>query len=73
MIKELEAQVAVLEGDIKSEMDSLNVTEMFLTPYVVRYTPMVSNKFDSSAFKRDHSDLYAEYTKAVDSRRFSVN
>ena len=73
MVKEIEATMGVLETEIKDEMDTLNIPELFLTPYTVRYTPVVSNKFDSSAFKRDHKDLYDEYTKPVESRRFSIN
>jgi hypothetical protein len=31
-----------------------------------------SSRFDSKAFKATHSDLYAQYSKPVQSRRFSV-
>ena len=69
----LEKQVESLENDIKSGMDADGVTELMVDVYVIRYTPVVSNKFDSARFKKDHADMYDAYTKQVSSHRFSIN
>ena len=41
--------------------------------YIVRYTSVISNRLDSTTFKRLYADLYTDFTKAVSSRRFSVS
>ena len=40
---------------------------------ILRYTSVVSNRFDSATFKRLYADLYKDFTKPVSSRRFSVS
>ena len=40
---------------------------------IVRYTSVISNRFDSTTFKKLYADLYKDFTKAVSSRRFSVS
>ena len=40
--------------------------------YIIRWTSVLSNRFDSTAFKREHGDLYKDYVKQVASKRFSV-
>ena len=39
----------------------------------VHNTTVTTNRFDSTRFKKDHKDLYAEYTKASVSSRFSYS
>ena len=41
--------------------------------YIIRWTSVLSNRFDSAAFKRVHDDLYKAFTKQVASRRFSIS
>lgn len=41
--------------------------------YIVRFTNVISNRFDSTTFKRLYADLYKDFTKPVSSRRFTVN
>lgn len=40
--------------------------------YIMRYQSIVSNRFDSSAFKKQLPDLYKSFTKQSVSRRFSI-
>ena len=39
---------------------------------IVRWKSFITNRFDSKAFKKDHADLYSEYTLPSESRRFTV-
>ena len=40
---------------------------------IVRFTNVISNRFDSTTFKRLYADLYKDFTKPVSCRRFSVS
>lgn len=50
-----------------------NTEELSAGAYIVRYTSIISNRFDSTTFKRLYADLYKGFTKSVSSRRFSVS
>ena len=73
LIKEAEAEVEALKDEIKSEMLKRNTEEMIVGRYIVRWTKVLSNRFDSTAFKKLHEDMYKAFTKQVSSQRFTVN
>ena len=58
---------------IKEEMVRQNTEELTAGAYIVRYTNIISNRFDSTTFKRLYGELYKDFTKPVSSRRFSVS
>lgn len=72
MIEELEAEATAIEDTIKAEMIAQNVEEMQVDIFKIRYKTIVSSRFDSKAFKATHADLYDQYTKQTESRRFTV-
>ena len=72
MAEELAAEITGIEDAIKAEMTARDVAELIAGPFKVRWTPVVSQRFDSSAFKATHAELYKQYTKPVQTRRFSV-
>ena len=41
--------------------------------YIVRYASVLSNRFDSTAFKKVMPEIYKAYTKQVSSRRFTIS
>ena len=49
-----------------------NTEEMEVGTYIIRWTSVLSNRFDSTSFKKVHGDLYKAFTKQVTSRRFSI-
>ena len=69
---DLAAQIASIENDIKAEMTENNVEEMSVDVFKVRWTKVISNRFDTAAFKKTHADLYEQYIKPTESRRFSI-
>ena len=69
---DLAAQIASIENDIKAEMTENNVEEMSMDVFKVRWTKVISNRFDTAAFKKTHADLYGQYIKPTESRRFSI-
>ena len=58
---------------IKSEMLRQETEELAAGAYIVRYTSVISNRFDSTTFKRLYADLYKDFTKPTSSRRFTVS
>ena len=58
---------------IKEQMERQAVEELICGPYIVRYSTVLSNRFDATTFKRLYADLYKDFTKQVSSRRFTVS
>ena len=50
-----------------------NTEEVVGGAYIVRFTNVISNRYDSTTCKRLYADLYKDFTKPVSSRRFSVS
>jgi predicted phage-related endonuclease len=73
IIKEAEAEVEALKDELKTEMMRRNAEEMSVGKYIVRWTEVLSNRFDSTAFKKVMPDVYKAYTKQTASRRFSIS
>ncbi|MBQ9086957.1 MAG: hypothetical protein IJY47_07195 [Clostridia bacterium] len=70
--EEIAEEITALEDIIKAEMIERNTEEMTVDVFKIRWTRMTSNRFDTTAFKKTHADLYAQYTKQTESRRFSI-
>lgn len=68
----LKAQIAERESLIKEEMEARETEELNLGNIIIRFTSILSNRFDTTAFKKLHKDLYNEFIKQVASRRFSI-
>lgn len=69
---ELISKVEALKDFIKAEMQARGVEEMEVATHICRFTTILSNRFDTTVFKRVHGDLYKAFTKQTTARRFSV-
>lgn len=72
LIEEAKAEAEALKDEIKAEMLKQNTEELEAGKYIVRWTNVLSNRFDSTAFKKVMPEVYKAYTKQVSSKRFSV-
>ncbi len=72
ILEEAKAEVESIRDEIKADMAEKELEEMDLGQYIVRWTPILSNRFDTTAFKKAYGDLYKAYTKQVASRRFTI-
>ena len=72
LIEEAKAEAEALRDEIKSEMLSRDTEELEAGQYIVRWTSVLTQRFDTTAFKKVMPDVYKEYTKQVSSRRFSI-
>lgn len=69
---EAAAEIESIKDTIKKEMDARGIEELEVGQYIARFTTVISNRLDTTAFKRDNSELYQRYLKQTTSRRFSV-
>lgn len=67
------AKANAIRETLKSEMLRQETEELAAGAYIVRYTNVISNRFDSTTFKRLYADLYKDFTKPTSSRRFTVS
>lgn len=72
LLEEAKSEVEALKDEIKAEMLSRNTEEMTAGKYICRWTSVISNRFDSTSFKKEHAEMYKQYTKQTSSRRFSI-
>lgn len=73
LIDELKAEADTIRNSIKSELAARNTEELIADEYIVRYATVISNRFDTTAFKRVMPEVYKSFTKQVASRRFVVS
>ena len=72
ILEEAQTEVEALRDCIKAQMLERGTEELQAGTYIVRWTSVLSNRFDSTAFKKEYAELYKEYTKQVESKRFSI-
>ena len=72
LAEEARQEAEALRDEIKAEMLARETEEMEAGRFIVRWTSVLSNRFDTTAFKKEHSEMYKQYTKQIASRRFSV-
>ena len=73
MMDEIKAEADRVRNSIKAEMEAREVEELIAGQYIVRYTSVLSNRFDSTSFKKVMPELYKAYTKQTASRRFTIS
>ena len=73
MIDEMKSEAESIRNTIKAEMEAREVDELIAGQYIIRYTSVLSQRFDSTAFKKVMPEIYKAYTKQVSSRRFTIS
>lgn len=73
LIAEATAEAEAIRDIIKATMNEQNTEELEAGTHIIRYKTVLSNRFDSTAFKKVMPDVYKEYTKQTTSRRFSIS
>lgn len=72
LISEAQAEADSIRDELKAHMQAQNTEELTAGRYILRWTTVLSNRFDSTAFKKVMPDVYKAYTKQTISRRFSI-
>ena len=69
---DLDAQITALEDEIKSEMEAQNVDTLITRLFKVTWKTVISKRFDTNTFKAAHAELYEQFVKPQESKRFSI-
>ena len=72
LIEEAKANAEAVKDSIKAELLMRNTEELEVNGKIIRWTSVLSNRFDTTAFKKSYGDLYNQFVKQVSSRRFSI-
>ena len=72
ILDEAESMVESLKDFIKQEMVERGVEEMEAGTHICRFTTVLSNRFDTTAFKKEYAEVYKAFTKQTTSRRFFI-
>ncbi len=73
IIADAQAEAEAIRDSIKQEMLDRDTEELVAGAYIVRWTSVLSNRFDTTSFKKVYGDLYKAFTKQVSSKRFSIS
>ena len=73
VIEEAKAEAEAIRDSIKQEMVDRETEELVAGSYIIRWTSVLTNRFDTTAFKKQFGDLYKAFTKQSASRRFSIS
>lgn len=73
LIKEAQEEAEALKEEIKAEMTKQNTEQMKVGRYVIHWTVVSTDRFDSKTFQKNHLDIYNMYIKNTVSRRFSIS
>ena len=73
VIEEAKAEAEAIRDSIKAEMLERDTEELNAGKYIIRWTSVLSNRFDTTAFKKTYGDLYKAFTKQSESRRFTIS
>ena len=72
LMEEAKAEADALRDSLKAELLDRGVEELEAGRFIIRYTSVLSNRFDTTSFKKIYGDLYKAFTKQTSSKRFSI-
>ncbi len=72
LLEEVKTEAESVRDEIKQEMLTQDTEELEAGQYIIRWTSVLTTRFDTTAFKKVLPDVYKAYTKQITSRRFSI-
>ena len=72
LLEEVKTEAESVRDEIKQEMLTQDTEELEAGQYIIRWTSVLTNRFDTTAFKKVLPDVYKAYTKQITSRRFTI-
>lgn len=72
LIKEAEQEAESIKDEIKNQMLADGVEELTAGTHIIRWTTTLTNRFDTTSFKKKYDELYKAFTKQTTSRRFTI-
>ena len=72
LLEEVKTEAESVRDEIKQEMLTQDTEELEAGQYIIRWTSVLTTRFDTTALKKVLPDVYKAYTKQITSRRFSI-
>ena len=72
IIEEAKAEAEALKDALKAELNSRELEDLEAGQYIIRYTSVLTQRFDTTSFKKERPEMYKDFLKQSASRRFSV-
>ena len=72
MEAEVKSAITAIEDSLKAEMLAKNTDVLSGKDYTITWKTVITNRFDSAAFKLTHADLLAQFSRSSTSRRFVI-
>lgn len=72
MADELKVEIETIKDELKSVLVEQDVEELVVGKSIIRYTTVLSQRFDSTQLKKKLPEIYTAYLKQVTSKRFSI-
>ncbi len=73
LMEEARAEAEAIRDSIKQEMLERGTEELEVGQYICRYSNILTQRSDTTSFKKAHIDLYKAFTKQSASRRFTIS
>ena len=70
MEAEVKSSIAAIEDSLKAEMLAKNTDVLSGKDYLITWKTIITNRFDSAAFKLTHADLFNQFSRSTTTRRF---
>ena len=72
MEAEVKSSIAAIEDSLKAEMLAKNTDVLSGKDYLITWKTIITNRFDSAAFKLTHADLFNQFSRSTTTRRFVI-
>lgn len=72
LIEDAEQEAEALKDAIKAYMQKKELDECRAGMFKVRWAKVKSSRFDTMAFKATHKELYSQYLRQTETRRFCI-
>ena len=72
LMEEAKEMVDSIRDELKAEMLDRDTEELECGQYILRYQTIVTNHFNSSAFKKALPDVYKSFIRQGTSKRFTI-
>lgn len=66
------SSIAAIEDSLKAEMLAKNTDVLSGKDYLITWKTIITNRFDSAAFKLTHADLFNQFSRSTTTRRFVI-
>ena len=73
LMEEARCEAEAIRDSIKAEMMERDTEELAAGQYIVRWTPVLTSRFNTAEFKKHYGELYKAFTKQTASRRFTIS